>query len=91
MEYERQPLETQRGGRPKMKIRLIKDIYSPLGRLTYIDVTGVWLKHPGDPDRCRGNGEHKTFFGKPIECCCEECDYGLECYEKMQKAGAFNE
>lgn len=30
---------------------------------------------PGAPDKCPGNGEHPD-----IECCCDECDYYLECF-----------
>lgn len=55
------------------------DIYSPLGRLLYIDPTGVWLMAPGHRQRCRGNGQHKNLFGKVLPCCCDECDYGEEC------------
>ena len=41
-----------------------------------IDPTGAELK-PGDPERCQGNGKHPG-----IECCCDECDYYLECFEE---------
>lgn len=67
------------------------DIYSKLGRVLYIDPTGIWLRYPGNLDKCRGNGEHKNIFGKTLECCCDECDYGLECYEKMRQGGVFDE
>ena len=72
-------------------MKLCKNIYSKLGRKTYIDVTGTWLRYPGDPERCRGNGEHKNIFGKVLECCCEECDYGLECQKTMIQKGVFDE
>lgn len=86
MGNERQPVATN-GGQPMKN----KNIYSWFGRLTYIDITGVWLRHPGNPYKCRGNGEHKTILGKPIECCCEECDYGLECHEIMLKDGVYDD
>ena len=41
-----------------------------------IDVTGVVLT-PGNGGRdCLGNGEHPG-----IECCCDECDYMLCCFD----------
>ena len=44
-----------------------------------IDVTGAEL-HPGDPERCQGNGKDPVF-----ECCCDECDYYLACYPDWDK------
>ena len=44
-----------------------------------IDVTGAEL-HPGDPERCQGNGKDPAF-----ECCCDECDYYLACYPDWDK------
>ena len=44
-----------------------------------IDVTGAEL-HPGDPERCQGNGEHPDF-----ECCCDECDYLQQCFPDWEK------
>ena len=43
-----------------------------------IDVTGVELT-PGNPEKCLGNGEHIDAEGQPIECCCDECDYLIDC------------
>lgn len=45
-----------------------------------IDVTGVELT-PGDPQNCLGGDKHPDF-----ECCCDECDFYLQCYpEAMPK------
>ena len=41
-----------------------------------IDVTGVELT-PGEPAVCLGNGE------RGIECCCDECDYYLLCFNEF--------
>ncbi len=38
------------------------------------DIIGAEL-HPREPSQCEGNGKHKQY-----ECCCDECDYYLECY-----------
>lgn len=43
---------------------------------------------PGNPDQCKGNGEHFTESGQPIEICCDECDYQVLCFDKYgQKRG----
>ena len=44
-----------------------------------IDVTGAELK-PGKPAECKGNGEHEGY-----ECCCDECDFYLECFPDWEK------
>ena len=41
----------------------------------FIDVTGIPLTPSRNGKRCLGNGEHPG-----IECCCDECDYYLECF-----------
>ena len=46
-----------------------------------IDVTGVELIPGNGGKNCPGNGEHIDEYGVPIECCCDECDYMLCCYE----------
>ena len=46
---------------------------------SYIDVTGAVLA-PGTPDRCQGNGSHPQF-----ECCCDNCDYFIQCFPEYQK------
>lgn len=38
-----------------------------------IDVTGTPLT-PGSFEKCLGNGKHEG-----IECCCDNCDYFIEC------------
>lgn len=46
-----------------------------------VDITGTVLL-PGNLGKdCLGNGEHKDKYGKPIELCCDECDYMLCCIE----------
>lgn len=44
-----------------------------------IDVTGAELK-PGKPNECQGNGKYESF-----ECCCDECDYFLDCFPEWDK------
>lgn len=47
-----------------------------------VDVTGTVLT-PGNGGRyCRGNGKHRNIFGKRIECCCDECNFFLSCFEE---------
>ena len=43
-----------------------------------IDVTSVELT-PGEPAVCLGNGE------QGFECCCDECDYLLLCFDPEAK------
>ena len=45
-----------------------------------IDVTGIELTPGEHGENCRGNGKHADESGKPIECCCDECDYLGDCY-----------
>ncbi len=46
----------------------------------YTDITGILLI-PGDHGRrCPGNGATSDENGNTIECCCNECDYMLECF-----------
>ena len=46
----------------------------------FIDITGVEL-NPGENGRkCKGNGESYDEDGTLIECCCDECDFFLECF-----------
>lgn len=48
-----------------------------------IDVTGIELQ-PGNPDECRGNGEHVDEHGELIECCCDECDHLALCLKYFE-------
>ena len=41
-----------------------------------IDVTGTEIT-PGKPTACLGNGD------QGFECCCDECDYFLLCFPKV--------
>ncbi len=46
---------------------------------------GNTILSPGDPDRCKGNGEAVDDNGKPVECCCDECDHFLLCFPEYKK------
>ncbi len=46
-----------------------------------IDVTGTILISGNRGKNCPGNGETKDSNGEIIECCCDECDYFLCCFE----------
>lgn len=48
-----------------------------------LDVTGIELTPGNNGKDCLGNGEHIDELGEIIECCCEECDYYLECFENI--------
>ena len=48
----------------------------------YIDVSGVVLK-PGNMRECAGNGKFiDGETGEKIECCCDNCDFFIECILK---------
>ena len=46
-----------------------------------IDITGTKLVPGNGGKDCPGNGEHYDETGQCIECCCDECDYFLDCME----------
>lgn len=46
------------------------------------DVTGTPLC-PGHPKICLGNGIFPGF-----ECCCDECDYFLQCFPEWDSGGS---
>ena len=50
-----------------------------------IDVTGIELIPGNLGADCPGNGEHINENGELIECCCDECDYLLDCLETPQQ------
>lgn len=50
-----------------------------------IDVTGTVLTPGNKGMDCDGDGEHKDKNGKLIECCCDECNYYLECFPEWEK------
>ena len=50
-----------------------------------IDVTGIELIPGNLGTDCPGNGEHINENGELIECCCDECDYLLDCLETPQQ------
>ena len=45
-----------------------------------IDITETILTPGEEGKNCLGNGMHYDGQGNLIECCCEECDYYLECF-----------
>ena len=50
-----------------------------------VDATGVELIPSKDGKDCPGNGEHYDENGELIECCCDECDYFLYCFEEWRE------
>ncbi|MBM6920150.1 hypothetical protein H6A12_03120 [Phocea massiliensis] len=45
-----------------------------------VDTTGTVLIPGNEGRNCLGNGTHDDEQGNRIECCCDECDYYLECF-----------
>ena len=52
-----------------------------------IDVTGTLLTPSPLGCDCLGNGEHED---EGYECCCDECDYYLECFPMTEEWLAEN-
>ena len=50
-----------------------------------IDITGIELTPSRNGKRCLGNGEHHDKYGYPLECCCNECDYYICCFDKHSR------
>ncbi len=50
-----------------------------------LDFTKVELIPGNNGKDCKGNGTKTNDFGQLIECCCEECDYYLCCYENISE------
>ena len=51
------------------------------------DITGISLLPSALGSLCPGNGLKQDKNGNPIECCCDECDYMLECFPEYDIAG----
>ena len=51
---------------------------------TVTDITGIELT-PAHPEICKGNGETVDENGQLISCCCDECDYLMDCMEAGKK------
>ena len=49
-----------------------------------IDVTGTILTPGNGGKDCFGNWEHIDENGELIECCCDECDYYLDCFPEYE-------
>ncbi len=47
-----------------------------------IDITGIPLTPGNGGKNCLGNGTFYDKDGNPLECCCDECDYMICCFEK---------
>lgn len=47
-----------------------------------IDITGTTLTPGNNGNNCLGNGNHFDNNGNIIECCCDECDYLICCYDE---------
>ncbi len=45
-----------------------------------IDPTGILLTPSFHGEDCLGNGDHPEY-----ECCCDECDYYLDCFPDWDK------
>ncbi len=45
-----------------------------------IDITGIELTPGNYGNDCMGNGKHFGKNGETIECCCDECDYMICCF-----------
>lgn len=54
---------------------------------SFIDVTRTVLTPGNHGENCAGNGEHRDETGKLIECCCDGCDYCLECFPEFISKG----
>lgn len=50
-----------------------------------IDITGTVLFPGNNGENCLGNGEHTDKDANLIECCCDECDYYLECFPEFMR------
>lgn len=50
----------------------------------YIPYTGELMG--GNPCNCKGNGTTRTQDGSAVyECCCDECDYFLDCFPNWRE------
>lgn len=49
------------------------------------DVTGIILTPGNQGKDCLGNGEYIDENNNLIECCCDECNYYLECFPNFIK------
>ena len=53
--------------------------------MEFMDVTGIKLTPGNGGKDCLGNGEYYDENGILIECCCNECDYMVECLTSEEK------
>ena len=69
----------------KLRVKIYKAIKKFLNKDVIIDVTGTILTPGNNGKYCLGNGEHYDKKGNLIECCCDECDYMLLCFDIFNK------
>ncbi len=55
-----------------------------------IDATKTELFPGNHGNNCKGNGTQTDRFGQLIECCCDECDYFLCCFESQSEKECKN-
>ncbi len=44
-----------------------------------IDITEIVLTPGNNGEKCVADVNHLDKYGKPIEACCDECDYAICC------------
>ncbi len=49
----------------------------------FMDESNILLNPGNHGENCKGNGETCDEKGNLIECCCDECDYFLECFPEF--------
>lgn len=49
----------------------------------FTDITGIVLTPGNEGKDCLGNGEHTDENNNLIECCCDECNYYLDCFPNL--------
>lgn len=64
-----------------IKMIILKLFKKAENKKEIIDITGIKLTPGNYGKNCKGNGEHRDWRGRVIECCCDECDYYMCCYE----------
>ncbi len=57
----------------------------------FTDVTGTQLIPGNHSKDCPGNGSFTDKDGNPIEICCDECDYMLDCFPELHPTSKSQE
>ncbi len=50
-----------------------------------VDKNKTVLTPENGGENCLGNGKHYDENGSLIECCCDECDYFLICWQEEMR------